>query len=314
MACVAKAHLLDETLPGATKLVGRTDKKEVKVPSDKLYLAEDDAQPQAETSKPAVKYGLMPTGTRYIDAKNQLKAVKALLDSLPENGHLTEEENDPLVLFLAQNFLGLSLLIKPTIRFSLFQRNRVTSPDKTIKNLNFYLAKLHRILTHPSIRGNETEDGRDMEWGANVVSLIQLSHELLEGMHRRFIELNSPVYAWKAYQLARTAGIDIPSWVLMYLDACADGLASVESDTDIATALQFKPGKNLRSAQKTEARKAHERDFYLKVREYTSQIGPNGKHLSVHRACELIHGTPLAKNRDVHGLEKLFGRIRTQYE
>jgi hypothetical protein len=66
------------------------------------------------------------------------------------------------------------------------------------------LAMIPAWISHPGLEGLFDRDGP-----CGLVLIIAL---------QEFSRTHNPAYAWRAYQQARHAGLEIPSWVLDYLD------------------------------------------------------------------------------------------------
>lgn len=76
---------------------------------------------------------------------------------------------------------------------------------------------LHTYLTRP-----ELVDEKDKDWprGLTLKRLVTIYGYIYE--HDR-----NPVWAWRAYRLARMLGEPIPNWVLDYLDQTANGICNL---------------------------------------------------------------------------------------
>src|SRR5690349_11129698 len=72
-----------------------------------------------------------------------------------------------------------------------------------------------------------------------ITSRADLVAYLLARQRADFLRTSNPVYAWRAYQIARSAGAPLPEWVLVYFDECAVALASAKTSDEIAAALQL---------------------------------------------------------------------------
>ena len=63
----------------------------------------------------------------------------------------------------------------------------------------------------------------------NLDDVASVAEQQLEMIHKYYEFENNPIWAWLAYQRARTWGIPIPEWVLIYLDDASQKLWGAHS-------------------------------------------------------------------------------------
>jgi hypothetical protein len=77
------------------------------------------------------------------------------------------------------------------------------------------LAEAVEILRWHETAFADTQNPLINAWSAEAA-------EILRWHETAFADTQNPLYAWSAYNLARTAGVDVPAWVSAYLDAAAE--------------------------------------------------------------------------------------------
>lgn len=77
-----------------------------------------------------------------------------------------------------------------------------------------------------------------------VTSFRDLAEYLIAQQHADYVRTGNPVYAWRAFQIARSKNEkgtrstkQVPEWVLDYFDRCAAGLPKADSPKKVAQAL-----------------------------------------------------------------------------
>ena len=63
----------------------------------------------------------------------------------------------------------------------------------------------------------------------DLEDIASVAEQQLEMIHKYYEFENNPIWAWLAYQRARTWGIPIPEWVLIYLDDASQKLWGAHS-------------------------------------------------------------------------------------
>jgi hypothetical protein len=152
----------------------------------------------------------------------------------------------------------------------------------------------------------------------------ELARCLIDRKRDLYVVTGNPVHAWAAYQIARRADVPAPSWVLDYLDDCAEALTgpdSPRSKTAIADALRLgkKGGRSLTAQAAMEERNLSLVDQIQVLRqrdpnriaEVAEQLGDADRAKELRQERLRSVDDVIAEVADRHGLS--FDRVREIY-
>ena len=157
----------------------------------------------------------------------------------------------------------------------------VLSADEAARLADGAFDQFWKLLTAPPDEAIEVQRAA----AAYVVPALEIKYRR-SGYYEGSTDHPNPIYAWKAFRMARISGQPIPDWILDYLDTVAVGIlgladeAPKDANKQLAKALGFSSGKPGSRSSEFAAHERYQRDSYIanrvfRLRQFSPKMSAN---------------------------------------